>query len=1225
MRNVLLVLTPVAVCVALLVLQVLANGAIRNASGDSSGRCGCRCLRCCGYYANGTSSSLEYSCHDDDDGDGGACLPSNYTECLAYDNSECGIEFSTEAQAVYCEVQNPITWPALVQVSDTDEIAAKYAPASPVLYTGADRADADALAGGILPAANPGNLGALLGAGGGTPTGGDNSTSSGADLETLVSAISDALESSGALLGTSADAFYSLYVEPGLIPSGGSSDSDEVTTVYFLLEDCSAIADQLLEAIDDASRIATGLSLQCREMPIVWRNNSAAISAEIYCSNPAATCIAVGNSIVQLDDVPTNLSGLVDQLSTLPVSYNASAAASGDDNSDNDDDDRSAISGLNTDKIYRADVVAPTEAFSSLLYDFKSSKGVAGGPFDVMLWYYNNDLANGVKEPPVINRVNAAVNRASQSYLSLVASSLGLENADAYAVTLRGLQGMPKPETRLSLDFSTLLGPLFYLWLLQTLLPIQAMIIVDERERGFRAMMRIHGLGDVAYWLSQIIGHLVLYDAFAISFFIIGQIVGLLFFTSNNVLIQLILYALWGCTQVSLAALLSTLFGRAQTAMIAVTLWVFASGLFASVYMQNLLETGTDWVVWLQIIPSFALYRGLYELSSYAFLAARNGNDEGMSWSDLENSGNGMTTVWIMLAVEAVVMLIVALLLERYVVHRSQIGAGSVTGRRRWLWPWRRRARASPVHATPRGSGAHGIDEENASMARKLSAHGHTAPDIAMERDHAAQSLGRILRSGGVVSKSRPVVVAHRLRKVYGNRRTPACSDLSLTIARSECFGMLGPNGAGKTTTIAMLTGQLRPTSGSVFIRGERLWHTEYADDDAPRAGRKVSGPGFHDDDDDDDDDDDINAMQNRTKASRCSRTSRSSARRSNATDRDKDAGRQRPLIGLCPQHDRLWPHLNAEEHLLFYGKIRGIDAAEITTVIAMLLYTLNLNHSGIPLRPVHTYSGGMKRRLSVAIALLGDPDVAFLDEPSSGLDPGSRRALWDAILESIHERGITVMLTTHSMEEAEALCDRIGIFADGSMKCIGSPHELTARYGRFQTLSLTTTEDEEDVEAVPGFVNDALGLDGRAQKKYQLAGTFRYDIPASDVSLATLFRQFEAHRLRTPSTGGHVGADSDIDDYDDDSTGGGRAAAGGLHASGMDPPQILEWEIKGATLEDVFHAVTDAGAHGAATEDDPFLLDGRSTSRTATATTGRTSERSRKSSVGADPSYSAI
>lgn len=90
----------------------------------------------------------------------------------------------------------------------------------------------------------------------------------------------------------------------------------------------------------------------------------------------------------------------------------------------------------------------------------------------------------------------------------------------------------------------------------------------------------------------------------------------------------------------------------------------------------------------------------------------------------------------------------------------------------------------------------------------------------------------------------------------------------------------------------------------------------------------------------------------------------------------------------------------------------------------------------------------GMKRRLSVAISLIGNPTVTYLDEPSTGLDPASRRQLWKVVSEA--KRDKAVVLTTHSMEEAEFLCDRLGIFIDGRLACLGNPKQLTARYGGY-------------------------------------------------------------------------------------------------------------------------------------------------------------------------------
>ena len=140
-----------------------------------------------------------------------------------------------------------------------------------------------------------------------------------------------------------------------------------------------------------------------------------------------------------------------------------------------------------------------------------------------------------------------------------------------------------------------------------------------------------------------------------------------------------------------------------------------------------------------------------------------------------------------------------------------------------------------------------------------------------------------------------------------------------------------------------------------------------------------------------------------------------------------------------------------------------------------------------------------MKRRLSVAIALIGDPPVVFLDEPSTGLDPASRATLWDVIKEAKKSRAI--VLTTHAMEEAEELCDRLGVFVDGALRCVGAPKELTARYGGFLVLSLTTTALRvPDAEA---FVRE---LAPNAQRTYALGGTLKYDLPLAETNLAAVF-----------------------------------------------------------------------------------------------------------------------
>ena len=148
-------------------------------------------------------------------------------------------------------------------------------------------------------------------------------------------------------------------------------------------------------------------------------------------------------------------------------------------------------------------------------------------------------------------------------------------------------------------------------------------------------------------------------------------------------------------------------------------------------------------------------------------------------------------------------------------------------------------------------------------------------------------------------------------------------------------------------------------------------------------------------------------------------------------------------LIGLSPQETAVAPNLTAEENLLFMAGAHGMSRAEARARAAELAETLGLGP--VLHKRAKTLSGGWARRLSIAMALIGRPKVLFLDEPTLGLDVLARSALWD-VIRSLS--GVTILLTTHYMEEAEALADRVGVMAAGRLLCVGSPGELMARTG---------------------------------------------------------------------------------------------------------------------------------------------------------------------------------
>ncbi|KAL4633742.1 hypothetical protein ACB092_04G144200 [Castanea dentata] len=293
-------------------------------------------------------------------------------------------------------------------------------------------------------------------------------------------------------------------------------------------------------------------------------------------------------------------------------------------------------------------------------------------------------------------------------------------------------------------------------------------------------------------------------------------------------------------------------------------------------------------------------------------------------------------------------------------------------------------------------------------------------------------------------SSTSHAIVCDDLQKIYpgrdGNPEKLAVQGLYLAVPRGECFGILGPNGAGKTSFISMMIGLTKPTSGTAFVQGL-----------------------------------DILTHMNQIYTS----------------------------MGVCPQDDLLWETLTGREHLLFYGRLKNLRGSALTQAVEESLKSLNLFHGGVSDKQAGKYSGGMKRRLSVAISLIGDPKVVYMDEPSTGLDPASRNNLWSVVKKAKQDRAI--ILTTHSMEEAEFLCDRLGFFVDGSLRCIGNPKELKARYGGSYVFTITTSSDhEEEVE------NMVQHLSPSANKVYQLSGTQKFEIPKSEVRIADVFQAVE-------------------------------------------------------------------------------------------------------------------
>ncbi|XP_011146554.1 ABC transporter A family member 1 isoform X4 [Harpegnathos saltator] len=226
------------------------------------------------------------------------------------------------------------------------------------------------------------------------------------------------------------------------------------------------------------------------------------------------------------------------------------------------------------------------------------------------------------------------------------------------------------------------------------------------------------------------------------------------------------------------------------------------------------------------------------------------------------------------------------------------------------------------------------------------------------------------------------------------------------------------------------------------------------------------------------------------------------------------DAFRQ---MGYCPQHDAQWKNITVREHLECYAAIRGVPWSDIDRIVDLYLSGLQIHEHAD--KQTQECSGGTRRKLSFAMAMVGGPKVVLMDEPSTGMDPRSKRFLWDTILASF-QGGRGAILTTHSMEEADALCSRVGIMVKGELRCIGSTQHLKNLYGAGYTLEMKLmggdcTPTTPSGDRVAGLKEFVAGLFPDVTLEESFADRLVFAVPQHAVnSLAECFTQLEKAKL---------------------------------------------------------------------------------------------------------------
>lgn len=621
--------------------------------------------------------------------------------------------------------------------------------------------------------------------------------------------------------------------------------------------------------------------------------------------------------------------------------------------------------------------------------------------------------------------------------------------------------------------------------------------------------MKMMGLKMNVYWVVTYLLFFAEYLIISVVFWIFGAVSRINFFTIHSPVIIFLYLFLWGNVLIAFSMLLTVFFSKTRTAVAVGFILIFGfviGGYMVFETLQNDQSTpDAAYYAW-QWLPPMAFMRAtvfIVNASSRVFAISLD------NWHETPLPG-----IFIWLIVEWFTCISLMFYLEKVLPIGYGVRAHPCfcikfnTNHKS-----RSRSRSgssiqlqTPLLSEDENSVKHHVSTLNPGAVYASSdINGRDVQNEAMRVQFGHGIYDEEAKTSASAESADPSVLYRvrvlGLRKEFEGRggaaKKVAVNGLYLGIKPNECLGLLGPNGAGKTTAISMLCGLFEPTSGDAEVDGRRIG-------DASELHK------IH------------------------------------------------QTMGVCPQHDVLWGDLTGREHLLFYGRLKGLHGRALEDEVAATLEEVKLTFAAD--KASGKYSGGMKRRLSVANALMGSPRVVYLDEPSTGLDPSARRTLWDCIV-AAKGKNKSIVLTTHSMEEADALCDRLAIMARGKLRCIGKAAELKKRFGAGFTFTISVSvpkarfgssnssrsisgggdgnskyedpsiigEEEKKVVDVSAFENEELQVrqsrvDLFVREKLfpsaimlaePIAGTAQYEVSKEDVDLALVFQTLEDEETR--------------------------------------------------------------------------------------------------------------
>eukprot|EP00003_Mantamonas_plastica_P032330 TRINITY_DN874_c0_g2_i8.p1 TRINITY_DN874_c0_g2~~TRINITY_DN874_c0_g2_i8.p1 ORF type:complete len:866 (+),score=355.67 TRINITY_DN874_c0_g2_i8:567-3164(+) len=699
----------------------------------------------------------------------------------------------------------------------------------------------------------------------------------------------------------------------------------------------------------------------------------------------------------------------------------------------------------------------------------------------------------------------------------------GKDNQDCYSKNKKRInvyvKDTPKEASTANFDVIGIFQGIFLNLLGHIMLPVFLSSIVYEKEHKILSVMKMMGLRTNIYWMVNYVFDLSLFMFATFVTIGTGFAGGIRFFTQNGFLSYFLLYFAWGNAMISIAFFFSVLFTRNRPATIFGYMLVMVSVLVGNILLPGIVQDTTGAyndldLFYYSLYPPLAFGRGLFILADASILGKVAISDTVL----FEPAGKKLLDIILYLFAEAGILFFLTFYLEAIIPRGYGVKKS----------PW--------FFLTP------------SYWADACSMGTDVEPEVVKQEDLEGGAFSKLLGGDHEVYdySLEPFDVKAERERVYAGKTE--------VVSYAKAMELAGASSSSKNSKSKKKAKKTKKKKSKKGTKGKKGKHDDSDSDDSDHDDSDDS----NEDDSDDDSDEGKSSKKGNKKERilvRCLNLRKvypgsppktavvnltfgiqkgecfgmlgpNGAGKTTAISMlsglfaptsgtafihgysiRTQMDRVHMVMGVCPQHDVLWLDQSPRDHLEFYGRLKNLVGSDLTDEVETQLKNVNLVDEAD--QPVKTFSGGMKRRLSVAISFMGNPQVVFLDEPTTGLDPRSRHDLWEVIRKAKKDKAI--ILTTHSMEEADYLCDRIGIVAKGALRCIGESAELKERYGAGYKFSVTTKSQDNEAE-VDEFLEPLLP---DLEELNNLGGTRNFEVPRKGVDLARVFSAIEKEKKR--------------------------------------------------------------------------------------------------------------